>query len=118
MAPIALRDKNGTLVTLAIVDADDYDRIARYNWSLRNGYARRLAMFGGKRRAVYMHREIVGATHGDGLQVEHRNGNKVDNRRANLLVRAVPRGSPAAPAAHAPAPGMAASAPDIGEPRR
>ena len=34
-----------------------------------------------------MHREVTGATYGDGLVIEHVNGDKLDNRKANLRVR-------------------------------
>ncbi len=65
---------------VAIVDADDYERINRWRWARSpNGYAGRTAT-GGKK--VLMHRQILGAKEGD--EVDHINREKLDNRRSNL----------------------------------
>ena len=34
----------------------------------------------------YLHREVLGLTPGDGLETDHRNGDRLDNRRSNLRV--------------------------------
>jgi hypothetical protein len=68
----------------SIVDDDDFESLSQNKWHiLRNGYARRP----GKQRdkisgTVYMHRQIMGFP--NGLQVDHINGNKLDNRKCNL----------------------------------
>lgn len=41
---------------------------------------------GGKKKNVALHRLLVGAVLGDGLVVDHRNGDTLDNRRSNLRV--------------------------------
>lgn len=76
--------KQGKVVGEAQVDEADYAALVGYRWLLeKNGYARRIATVGGKRTSVYMHRELLG--HPDGL-VDHANGVRLDNRRANLRV--------------------------------
>jgi hypothetical protein len=110
MPPIPLRDRDGRLITVAVVDESDYDRINRHRWSLMGGVARRGVQIAGRHRSILMHREVVGATFGDGLAVEHVNGNKLDNRRGNLRVR--PAAS-AGPLTRAPAPGEATWRPDM-----
>ena len=87
MATIPLRDATGMVVDLALVDDEDHHRLARFRWSLKGGAARRGARAGGRLRTVFMHREVVGAAFDDGLQIEHVNGVKLDNRRKNLRVR-------------------------------
>jgi hypothetical protein len=62
----------------AYVDAADYEWLSRWTWSMRGGYAVRLA----KRKIVFMHREI--AQPPDGMIVDHKNLNKLDNTRVNL----------------------------------
>jgi hypothetical protein len=100
MRALRLSDNRGDAV--ALVDDADYDRLARFGWRLvPSGYVVRRERHRGGRRVFYLHREVVGATHGDLLRVEHINGDKLDNRRANLRVR---------PAVTAPAPRQAASA--------
>jgi len=70
---------------VAVVDDEDYPRLARYKWhvvergNLR--HAMRTVKIGGK-RTVYMHREIVGAKTGE--EVDHANGNGLDKRRCYL----------------------------------
>lgn len=56
--------------------------LGRFNWSpSRWGYPRRRLS---NSEAVFMHREIMGCTRGDGLIVDHINRDKMDARRSNL----------------------------------
>jgi len=67
-----------------IVNAEDFECVARYAWELRNGYAMRKARDKGKRHSLSMHRMIAGAE--PGQLVDHINRNKLDNRRENLRI--------------------------------
>lgn len=80
-----------TLVT--IVDDCDYDTFSSLAWYLDNsGYARRsfterLSDGSTKRRAVALHREILGLPYDKRTPYgDHRNRNKLDNRRENLRI--------------------------------
>lgn len=71
----------------AIVDAEDYDWLSKYTWRFINtsktGYAS--GYFGyhnGKPIEIKMHRLIMSVR--PGLEVDHINGNGLDNRRCNL----------------------------------
>lgn len=62
----------------AIVDEDDYDMLAAYKWHVTfYGYARHHS-----REAIWMHRLILNAP--ANKQVDHINGNRLDNRKENL----------------------------------
>lgn len=67
---------------------DDADaRLTRFRWYLHTGgYAFRKAVVDGVVRSVYMHRLVCGLRHGDGLQVDHLDHDKLNNVRANLRV--------------------------------
>lgn len=68
----------------AIVDNDDYDWLSEYRWTLSTiGYAVRADSDGGN---VYMHREILGLSKGDGKIVDHINHDTLDNRKENLRI--------------------------------
>lgn len=71
---------------IALIAGADAESIMRYKWcaQIRNGqfYAGRRA----NRTIVLMHRQLMGLVPGDGLEVDHINGNKLDNRRTNLRV--------------------------------
>lgn len=70
---------------VAIVDDETFNEIAQYLWCYDGAYAVRRKMFpDGKARKVYLHREIMGSPHG--LEVDHRNRNKMDCRRENLRI--------------------------------
>jgi hypothetical protein len=60
------------------VDAVDYPWLSRWTWHLHAGYATRLE----KKKLIYMHRQIMQPP--DGMIVDHRNRNKLDNTRQNL----------------------------------
>jgi hypothetical protein len=72
----------------AIVDADDYDRLAKYKWQLcSNGhtfYAFRYSSTRGgkKRQRVLMHHEIIDIP--EGMVCDHINHNGLNNRKPNL----------------------------------
>ena len=70
-----------------IVDQQDYYRFGNFKWCIRGNrntfYAVRFVKTGpGRTKLVNLHREIMGAP--DGLLVDHKNGDSLDNRRANL----------------------------------
>lgn len=62
---------------------DDCDgHLAEYKWHCDGGYAKRNCRKTGKHRVLRLHREILNAP--KGVHVDHRNGDKLDNRRCNL----------------------------------
>lgn len=71
----------------SLVDDEDYEKLIQWKWQLSSkGYACRSQRIGerkyNKKIAVWMHREIINAT--KELQVDHINGDKLDNRKSNL----------------------------------
>ena len=72
----------------AIVDPDDYHRLAKYKWHLAKSptgsYAARWhrPKNPGKRKKIWMHRQIIHIP--KGLVCDHINHNAHDNRKANL----------------------------------
>jgi hypothetical protein len=67
-----------------IVDDDDFDNLNQYKWHVHTkGYAVRHGKSDdGLGRTIRMHREILCAP--EGLQVDHINRDKLDNRKNNL----------------------------------
>ncbi len=65
----------------AKISAEDYELVARHSWYYRDGYA--LSKIRGKE--MRMHRFILNETDPDRL-VDHKNRNRLDNRRVNLRV--------------------------------
>lgn len=79
--------RHGRVVALAWIDAADAEDVLSCRWTLhRGGYAQRGTLRGGVSRVHLMHRDILGLTHGDGKQADHRNRDRLDNRRSNLRV--------------------------------
>ena len=69
----------------AIVDDEDYEWLSAWKWRYHNqGYTMRDISINGKRTTIRMHRMILDPP--DGLEVDHINGDGLDNRRANLRV--------------------------------
>lgn len=66
-----------------LVDEADYEALAVHTWCISvNGYAVRKKP-GGK-GIIFMHRQILGMTEGDGRKGDHVNRDTTDNRRGNL----------------------------------
>jgi hypothetical protein len=70
---------NGVVV---IVDDEDYAWLSTMRWHLNTqGYAARKV---GRNGTMLMHRLILGLEKGDERRGDHIDGNRLDNRRANL----------------------------------
>jgi len=72
----------------ALVDDGDYGDLSGYTWYAAKNrntyYAQRSKTISGKPKVIKMHRVIMGLHFGDGKQIDHINGNGLDNQRANL----------------------------------
>lgn len=66
----------------ALIDATDASEILAYNWYFQGRYAMRVEGPRNKRKYTLMHRQLLKPP--PGLEVDHVNGDKLDNRRANL----------------------------------
>lgn len=76
--------KNRKNITFkVIVDDDTFEWASKLKWNIcRNGYARRSHYEKGKLlKTILLHREVIGA---ESKEVDHKNGNTLDNRRKNL----------------------------------
>lgn len=77
-ATIWLRDMCGDVVGKATVDLGDLYSISQYKWYKWRDYA----VTHNKGNPIYMHRLIMECSKGD--EVDHINGNGLDNRKENL----------------------------------
>ena len=70
----------------AMVDDEDYDRIAKYKWTADQrknvAYAVRVIRTNGKQRTVRLHQFVMETE--SGQQVDHIDGNGLNNQKANL----------------------------------
>ncbi len=73
---------------IALVDDEDFEWLSKLKWSVRktrkNFYAQRNISKTKIGDMVAMHRQIMMLKKGDGIHVDHINGNGLDNRRCNL----------------------------------
>jgi hypothetical protein len=76
----------------AIVDDEDFEALSQVKWNVsirrtsRTFYAARGNRLGHRPANLLMHRVIMAATLSPGAEVDHINGNGLDNRRENLRV--------------------------------
>lgn len=74
----------------ALVDEEDYPALSKFNWyaqKSRNCFVAARSALRPDRGLIYMHREILKAP--PELQVDHRNGDGLDNQRENLRLKTV-----------------------------
>jgi len=75
---------------VALVDDEDFERVSKYKWYAgwhprpQSFTARRTNREDSKRTKIFMHRQIMNAP--PGKQVDHRNHDTLDNRKANLRI--------------------------------
>jgi hypothetical protein len=82
---IPLRRRDGTVRAYTLIDPVDAGQ-ALHRWFVHTlGYAYR-SQYPAPRRTLLLHREILGLTLGDGLEADHINGDRLDNRRCNLRI--------------------------------
>lgn len=69
---------------VAIVDAEDYERLSKYKWYGAKTRGNYYAYRNRNNRTVSMHREIMGEP--KGMCVDHKDGNGLNNRKSNLRI--------------------------------
>jgi hypothetical protein len=82
---IPLRRRGQGIVAYSLVDPEDFERFGDMRWHFQSdGYACHSLALG---RTVFLHRAVMDmSSMNDGSQVDHINGDRIDNRRANLRV--------------------------------
>lgn len=85
---IPLHDATGAVVAFAVVDAAE-GHLAAVRWYLNKSkegsvYVRRDVQVKGRRKRLYLHRVVTDCP--PGFQVDHRDGDPLNNRRGNLEV--------------------------------
>ena len=90
-AYVTLTDRHGNPMAVAKIDAEDVPNLETFGrrWAASewNGdslrVVARIALAGGKSKTVSMHRWLMDAP--DGVEVDHKNGDTLDNRRSRNL---------------------------------
>ncbi|MDR5802169.1 HNH endonuclease [Caballeronia sp. LZ001] len=71
---------------IALVDDEDYERIAKHRWCMSCGYALRGTTVAGHTVQRLMHREILRLPSDDKRLIDHRDGNRLNNQKSNLRI--------------------------------
>lgn len=70
----------------ALVDDNLFDELNQYKWYAQKGHNTYYVKRNKKYNEIYMHRVVLNLECGDGMIVDHINGNGLDNRKENLRV--------------------------------
>lgn len=66
----------------ATVDKESFEYLNNFTWYYQHGYARTDYYYKGEKFRIYMHIMVLGIK--NGLEIDHINNNKLDNRKENL----------------------------------
>jgi len=66
------------------VDDEDYEYLNQWKWGFEGRYVYRREYKEGKYKKIYLHRFLMNTP--KGLDTDHINGDKMDNRRSNLRI--------------------------------
>ena len=70
---------------VTLVDDKDFEYVNHFKWYCSfKGYAVRSKKINGKKITIHLHRELLNCP--QGFEVDHINGDRLDNRRENLRV--------------------------------
>lgn len=86
-AEIILKDKNCKEVGRAIIDVEDVDRCKQYKWHIRRAHKKLYVIASLKQpnsQKLHLHRFIM--NYNGTLDIDHLNGNGLDNRKSNLRI--------------------------------
>lgn len=72
---------------VSLVDDDDFDFVNRHRWHRKDSHGNSYAKGCVNGASTYIHRLLISAQ--PGQEVDHRNGNGLDNRRSNLRIASV-----------------------------
>jgi hypothetical protein len=90
-----MKEINLTKGKVAIVDDDDFEKLNQYKWhalpSKHTFYAVRNDLTSGERKYIYMHKVIVNTP--EGMLIDHRDGNGLNNQRRNLRTATINQNS-------------------------
>lgn len=70
---------------IALVDDEDYPVLSQFRWYLVKGYAYRSEYRNGKTKLIPMHHQLLPIIP-KGMRRDHKNRNRLDNRRENLRI--------------------------------
>ena len=69
---------------VTFVDDEDFERASQFRWAIdSNGYVTRRTKRDGRWTSIYLHRFLMDAP--EGMEVDHINGDRLDNRRSAHL---------------------------------
>ena len=84
---IPLRANDQSIRAYTVVDEVDFRRFGNKRWFLTGHHYAACSFHNDIREEQpRLHREILGLKRGDGLEADHINGNKLDNRKSNLRI--------------------------------
>lgn len=73
------------IIAWAKVSPEDYQQVKQHRWYLSDGYVvRTMYRDDGSKTSISLHRDLMGVAHGDPMEVDHVNRDRLDNRRENL----------------------------------
>lgn len=79
-AEVILYDSNQKEVARAKIDIEDIDRVKDFKWGINsNGYAYN------RNKVILMHRYLMDI-YDENLEIDHKNGDRLDNRKDNLRI--------------------------------